>query len=60
MPLYREDQDVYEMIRLLIAPMFTPADEAQSFYFNTVKPRVTRPELASVLTYFEKQWIGKP
>jgi hypothetical protein len=52
------DIEIYDQVRLLITPMFVPAQRVERFWHNCVKRLVTREELAPLVAYVERTWIG--
>ena len=57
--LYKNDIEVYDQVRLMMTPMFAPPQYTMKFWHEVIKPLITREELAPVMDYVERTWIGE-
>jgi hypothetical protein len=53
------DIEIYDQVRLLMTPMFVPVNRVEEFWHETIKRLVVREELAPIVDYVERTWIGK-
>lgn len=44
--------------RLLVTAMFVPVQQVEKYFHEVIKQLVVREELATVLEYVERTWIG--
>ena len=54
---YRSRKSVYQYVGLLMALPFLPAGHIRDA-FEYLRPRATSPQLAALVDYMDRQWIG--